>query len=173
MRMNLKYLALGLVASMFVCGDALAATSANVPIDVAFDTALSVTKDTNINFGVIADVTAGTYVISTAGAVVASNGGQVINDSTAEAGQVTVVGSATQHFTIEASAYNADGGATPSALMCKIGAGAETSCDTGSPLESAAGPGVGVAVSLGVTLTTTDLATDGDAPTVDVTVVYA
>jgi hypothetical protein len=170
---KMKYVALGLVASFFMCGEALA-VSQNVPIDIAFDTALSVAKDNNINFGTIADLTAGTYAINTAGAVTASAGGQVISSTNAAAGQLTVSGTtdAAARFNIVAAAYNANGGSTPSLLRCKIGAGAEASCDIASPVASTAPPGAGIVVKLGVTLTTTVAATTGDAPTVDVTVLY-
>ncbi len=93
-----KYLVLGILASFVSSGGAYAATQ-SVTANMTFDTALSLTKNADIQFGFLKAATAGTYVIDTTGAVTPSGGGVVIGGTPAF-GQITVVGSTTQTVAI-------------------------------------------------------------------------
>ncbi len=168
---RLKYLALGLIGSVAVCGGAYAATQ-SVTANMSFDSVLTLNKTQDINFGVVAALTGGTYVISTAGAVTPSNGGVVVGGTPAAA-SITVTGSATQTVAINTQSYSANNGVTPSAATCNYGGTAIANCDAGDTGLAAPGAG-GRTLTVGVTATVdgTQAAGSTAAPTFDVVVIY-
>ena len=170
MKINVKYLVLGLVGSMFMCGGALAAIQ-SVTANMAFDAALSLTKNADINIGTVKASQVGTYAINTVGVVTPSGGGVLIGGTPAF-GQITIVGSSSSPVTISTGSYVADHGVTPSAATCSYDGAAAVACDT--PLTSLAAPGAGKVLKLGVTAATDGTAAAGStaAPTFMVTVIY-
>ncbi len=170
MKISKKYLALGLLGSFMLSGGAYAATQ-SVTANMTFDTALTLTKNADIQFGLLKASTAGTYVISTAGVVTPSGGGVVIGGTPAF-GQITITGSTTQTVTISTGSYTAAGGVTLSAATCNYNGAAIANCDTGGT--GLAAPGAGKVLKLGVTAAAdgTQAAGATPAPTFVVTVIY-
>lgn len=167
---KIQYITLGLAASLFVCGAAMAADQP-VTADIAFDAALSLNKTADINFGIVKSLTTGTYAINTSGTVTPSNGGVVIGGSTSAA-SISITGSASQTVDISAGSYTADSGVTPSAAVCKYGAGAEQACS----YSGAAAPGAGgTTLLVGVTVAADGSQAAGSSatPSFTVTVVYS
>ncbi|MDD5586229.1 MAG: DUF4402 domain-containing protein [Alphaproteobacteria bacterium] len=153
---------------LLLAGSAFAVTQ-NVPIDVAFETALSVTKVNDINFGTVLAGQAGTYVISTTGDVSASDGGAFLGGTT-QAGSLTLFGNSTQTVDISVANYADDAGVTPSAATCAYDNGTAAPCS----LVSQAAPGTGKTLLVGVTLTvdgTQNVGTSAE-PSFDVVVNY-
>ncbi len=167
---RMKYLALALTASFFMCGGAQAATQ-SVTANMAFDSVLSLTKNADINFGTVKASTVGTYTINTAGTVTPAGGGVIVGGTTAF-GQITITGSASQTVSISTGTYTANNGVTPSAATCSYDGAAASACDT--PLTGLAAPGVGKVLRLGVTASSdgTQAAGATAAPTFVVTVIY-
>lgn len=148
--------------------DAFAATQ-SVTANITFDTALTLTKEADIDFGTVAAGVATTYTISTAGAITAGNATWLYG--TPAAGDITITGSATQGLTISTGTYTADANVTPSAATCAYDGGAASACDGGI---AGAAPGAGgKTLLLGVSATTTAAVTGSAAPTFIVTVVYS
>jgi hypothetical protein len=173
MRNAIKFLAIALFAagSLFASASASAAQAdtESVTANVAFDTPLTLTKNTDINFGYVKAAQTGTYVIDTAGAIVASAGGVWLT-GTHNAGSLTVVGSTTQTIDITAGNYAANGGVTPSAATCGYNGGGAAACS----LTTQAAPGAGKTILVGVQIVADGTQDPGDtaAPTFDVTVTY-
>lgn len=157
-------------AFFLIAADAQAATQ-SVTANVTFDAALTLTKVSDINFGIVKASTAGTYVISTAGVVTPSGGGVVVGGTPA-AGNITIAGSTTQTVAISTGSYVANAGVTPSAATCAYNGGASTACDT--PLTAQTAPGAGKTLKLGVTAVSNGTSAAGTtaAPTFTVTVIY-
>lgn len=171
MRAYAKYLGFAALTSLVVSGIAYAATQ-SVTANATFDSALTLTKNADINFGLLKSGTAGTYVMSTAGVITPSGGGVVVG-GTPVVGQITITGSATQTVAISTGTYTPNNGVTPSAATCEYNGTPIANCDTGGT-GLAAPSGVGKALKLGV-----QIAVDGSqaanstaAPTFVVTVVY-
>lgn len=162
----------GVAAAGLLCSSyAMAATQA-VTANIAFDTAISLTKNADINFGSVAAVTAGDYTIDTAGVVTAGGGG-VWLFGTPVAADINIVGSTTQAINITVGGYTAGGiggGVVPSAATCKYDGGAEAAC----PLNAQAAPGAGKTLKVGVKVTVDNAQTSGSAatPSFTVTVLY-
>ncbi len=170
MRMNTFNLA-ALAAIMVL--SASAATAANpqsVTANIAFETPLTITKNNDINFGMVQAAQAGTYTIDTVGTVTASGGGVSLG-GTQNAGNLTIAGSATQTIDILADNYAANGGVTPSAATCAYSGGAAAACS----LTTQTAPGAGgrtLLVGVQVVADGTQAAGATAAPTFDVTVSY-
>jgi len=169
MRINkpLTVIAIG-VAGLLGIGQAWSATQ-SVTANIAFDTPLTLTKTSDINFGTVTAANASTYRISTAGAVstVSGTGTQIYG--TTSAGSITITGSASDTITISAGSYTANNGVTPSNATCSYKGAAATAC-----LVTGAAPGSGTPLLLGV-----DVAADGTqaagstaAPTFVMSVTY-
>src|SRR4051812_47542694 len=71
----------------------------SISANIGFDTALGLTKKSDISFGTVKAGVADTYTITTAGNVVAAGAGQVVSGSGA-AGNITIAGSTTQTLNI-------------------------------------------------------------------------
>jgi Domain of unknown function (DUF4402) len=171
MRVYAKYLGFTALTGLIVSGIAYAATQ-SVTANATFDSALTLTKNADINFGLLKAATSGTYVISTAGVITPSGGGVVVG-GTPVAGSVTITGSATQTVAISTSGYTADAGVTPSAATCNYNGSPIANCDTGGT-GLAAPTGSGKTLLLGVQIVADGTQTAGStaAPTFVVTVVY-
>lgn len=170
-RMKKRFLALALTAGVtgMMTGYNAYAAVQSVTANIAFDTAISLTKNDDIDFGVVVAGTADTYTIDTAGAVTAAGAGVWLG-GTPTVGDITIVGSATQAVDITVGNYAANGGVTPANAQCSYDGGAEASCN----MAGAAAPGAGKTLLIGV-----DAIVDGTqaagataAPTFDITVVY-
>lgn len=166
-----KYLSFAAAASLLVCGVAYAATQ-SVTANATFDAALALTKNADINFGMLKAATSGTYVMSTNGAVTPSNGGVLVGGTPVN-GQITITGSATQTIAISTGSYVANAGVTPSAATCNYNNAAIADCDAGGTALAAPGAG-GKVLKLGLTIAAdgTQAAGSTAAPTFVVTVVY-
>lgn len=166
-----KYLSLAAAASLLVSGVAYAATQ-SMTANATFDSALVLTKNADINFGVLKAATSGTYVIGTNGTVTPSNGGVLISGTPAY-GQITITGSATQTIAISTGSYVANAGVTPSVATCNYNNVAIADCDAGGTGLTAPGAG-GKVLKLGLTITADGTQTAGStaAPTFVVTVIY-
>lgn len=166
--MKSGYTALALLGSMVLASVAFAATQ-TVTANISFDTPLSITKKSDINFGFVKAAQAGIYVINTAGAVTASAGGTTLGGAT-QAGSLAIAGSPTQAIDISVTNYVANSGVTPSAATCAYNGGVAAACH----LTSQPAPGAGKTLLLGVTATVngTQAAGTSAAPTFDVIVNY-
>lgn len=160
-------IATGLIAA--AATSAYAATQ-NVTANIAFDSALTIVKNADIDFGVVIEGVADTYTIDTAAVVTAAGPGEIIG-GTPVAGDLTISGSATQVIDISVANYVADNGVTPQNAICSYDGGAEADCNT---LTGVAAPGAGKTLLLGVEADVdgTQVAGDTAAPTFDVVVNY-
>jgi hypothetical protein len=137
----------------------------------AFDVGVTMSKNSDINFGTVNAHNSSKYRISTAGAVsVVTGTGTTLYGSTSAA-NITVSGSTADSIIISTSGYTADQGVTPSNATCSYDGSAASSCDAGI---SVAAPGAGKTLLLGV-----DVAADGTqaagttaAPSFTVNVAY-
>ena len=154
-------------------GVAHASGSMSMRAAVSFDTALLITKASDVNFGFVEASTAGTYTIDTSGHVTASNGGILLNSGSSSAGNLTVMGSTIQTIAIHTGSYITDHGVAPSAATCSYNGGAAVACDAG--LTAQAAPGAGATLRLGLTVMSDGTAAAGTTarPTFTVTVVYS
>ena len=119
---------------------------------IAFDSALGIVKNADINFDTVKAATADTYTISTSGVVSALGGAShLLGQNGATAGSITISGSATETISISVGGYTASNGDTPSAATCAYNGGGSGSCT----IAGAAAPGAGKTLLLGVTVTTT------------------
>lgn len=163
---NLK--ALALTAALLASTQAFAATQ-SVTANISFDTPLTLTKVSDINFGTVKAGVADTYTISTAAAVTAAGSGQWLF-GTKTAGNITVVGSSTNTVNISVSGLTADGGVTLANPTCKYGTGSVGTC----ALNAQVGPGAGKTLLVGIDAVVdgTQVAGATAAPSLTVTVVY-
>ncbi len=141
----------------------------NVSSSVSFDVPLTLTKQTDINFGTVKAVTASTYTITTAGAVSATGSGAALY-GTPTAGNITISGSAIQTINISVGSLVANNGVTLQNPTCSYNGGASGSCT----INSAAAPGGGKTLLLGIqaVVSGAQAANTSAAPTLIVTVVY-
>lgn len=153
---------------MQLAGDTQAATQ-SVIANIAFDMPLAITKNNDIDFGLVAAARSGTYVISPTGTVTASNGGHALG-GLQQGGSLTIAGSPTQAIDISAGNYAAHAGVIPSAATCLYDNGAAAPC----ALASQAAPDKGKPLLIGVTVTVDGSQKTGDyaAATFDVIVNY-
>ncbi len=173
MKLNRKILPLAVAASLLASAGAAYAADQSVTANVDFETALSLAKTADIEFGYVEALTSGVYTISTAGVVSASGTGVIIDDATAQVGTIGITGSTTQTLSISTGTYAVNNGVTPSAAFCSYDGGAAWSCDT--PGTSLTAPGAsGLDLDVGVTITAdgTQAAASTAAPTFVVTVIY-
>ena len=150
------------------------ASTQSVAASMTFDTALGITKVSDISFGLVkASATSGikSYTINTSGVVTSPNGGEVIGGNPTS-GSLTITGSNTQTVEISTGGYVPNNGVTLTAATCAYDGSAARSCDSG--LKSQAAPGEGKVLRLGVTAMSDGTAAIGStaSPTFVVTVVY-
>jgi len=159
------FLALGFLATQ----QAVNAATQSVTANIAFDTAIALTKNADIDFGVVEAGVADTYTITTGAVVTAAGAGQILG-GTPVAGDITIVGSATQTIAVSVGTLVADSGVTPANVTCAYDGGGSAACS----LTGQAAPGVGKTLLLGadVVVDGTQAAGSTAAPTFIVTVVY-
>lgn len=164
---KLGFRALIVAAALSCSADAFAATSV-VTANISFDTPLTLTPVTQINFGTVAAKTNATYTISTTGAVTTANGTWLYGQKSA--GSITIAGSTKDTINISVGSYTANGGVTPANATCSYNGGVAGSCN----ISTAAAPGAGKTLLLGVDVTTDGTQNAGStaAPTFTVTVAY-
>ena len=161
--------ALSLFVSLLGLSQDVQAVTQSVTANIAFDNAITLTKNADINFGVVKASTADTYTITTAGVVTPAGSGQVLG-GTAAAGNITIAGSSTQTVAISVGSYTANNGVTPANATCAYNGGGAGACS----LTGQAAPGAGKTLLLGVQAVVdgTQAAGTSAAPTFVVTVVY-
>lgn len=155
-------------AALLFSADAMAAT-VSVPVDIAFETPLSLVKTSDLSFGTVSAGVASTYTISTTGDITATGSGQWLK-GTKSAGAITISGSATDTINISVSDYAAQGGVTPANATCAYDGGSAGSCT----IASAAAPGAGKTLLIGADAIVDGTQTAGAVatPSLTVTVVY-
>lgn len=175
-----KKLAL-MAASAMITGALTQAALADVQTvtaNIAFLDTLTLTLNADINFGTVQANRVGDYTIDATTATVTTpafpgpNNGLLVDQTLAEAGDITITGVGS--IDISVGAYTANLGVTPSAATCKYGIDPEVPC-TDASLTTATAPGAGTNLLLGVTVHadgTQNTATSA-APTFDVTVVFS
>jgi hypothetical protein len=164
---NPVFRSLIIAAALLSSADALAATQ-SVTAHISFDTPLTLTKVSDINFGTVAAKTAATYTISTAGAVTSAAGTWLYG--TKSAGNITIAGSTSDTINISVGSYTANGGVTPANATCAYNGGSAGSCS----IATGVAPGTGKTLLVGA-----DAIVDGTqnggataTPSFTVTVVY-
>ena len=161
---------IGLVLILVVLGASqVRATTQSLSAHITFDTVLSITNNSNIDFGSVIAGQAGTYTLSPEGIITATNDGVVLG-GTPTAGDLTITGSTTQSIDISADNYVADNGVTPSAATCNYNDGTSSPCTLVSQLP----PGAATTLLVGVTLAVdgTQEVNTSAAPTFDIVVSY-
>jgi hypothetical protein len=157
-------------AAALISSNAMAATQ-SVTANIAFDTVLSLSKVTDIDFGVVKAGVTGTHVIAPGGTTVSDTGNAVWLSGSPHGGEITITGSATQTLTISAGSFVANESVTPSVAKCTYdGGGVDADCS----MATQAAPGGGKTLLVGVTVTLDGSASAGDTsqPTFVITVVY-
>ncbi len=136
---------------------------------IGFDSALALTKNSDIHFGTVSALKVSTYRMSTAGVLSTVSGTGIPLYGTTAAANIHIAGSATDGITISAGGYTANNGVTPSNARCSYNGGAAAACAM-----TGAAPGAGKTLLVGV-----DVAADGTqaagtsaAPTFTITVTY-
>jgi len=156
-------------AALLFSADAMAATQ-SVTANLAFDSPLVLTKNSDINFGTVIAGTASTYTITTAGTVTATGSGQTLYGTKAAA-SITIAGSATDTVNISVGGYTAQGGVTPANATCAYNGGTAGSCTiTGA---AAAGTGKSLLIGVDATVDGTQAAGAKATPSFTVTVTYS
>lgn len=177
---NIKNMKMKMAVLAGVAGLALYSTNAmavtqSMTANIAFDTAITLTKNFDINFGFVTAGQVNTYALDTAGAVTVSGAGTgVWLGGTKVVGNIKVNGSATQTIDVIANNYAAAGGVTPSLARCKYGAAAEASCNTAMVGLAGPGGGAGTILLVGISAAAdgTQAAGATAAPTFDIVVTY-
>ena len=146
------------------------ATTANVSANISFAAVLTVTKNSDIDFGIVLANQSDTYTINTAGTVTSSGSGQSLGGA-ATAADLTIAGSVSQLINITANNYVINSGVTPQNATCSYAGGAETAC---SSLTSVAAAGAGTTLLVGVEAVVdgTQAAGSTAVPSFDVVVTY-
>lgn len=167
-RNNYKKLICALAISVFIPAVSYSATQ-SVTANIAFDTALTLTKNNNISFGTVKAATSGTYTVSTASAISAGSGGVVLYGTPA-AGSITIAGSTTQTINVAAQNLGTDSGVQITATTCNYNSGGSGSCT----IASGAAPGAGKTLLVGATVSVDGSQSAGStaAPTLDIVVNY-
>lgn len=166
--LKMSFLIAAVIVNVSFTGQALAVTQ-SMTANIAFDTPLSLTKTSDINFGTVKIGTADTYTITTAGTVTASGAGEQLY-GTPTAGSITVSGSATQSINISAGDYVPNGGVALQNATCSYNGGAPGSC----AISNAETPGSGKTLLVGVQAIVdgTQVAGATAAPSFTVTIAY-
>jgi len=162
----------GAAGLAFYSSNAMAVTQ-SVTANIAFENAVTLTKNFDINFGFVTALSASTYKIDTAGAVTTTAGTGVWLGGTKVVGNILIQGSATQTIDIIANNYAANNLVTPSLARCKYGAAAEASCNT-AMVGLAAPGGAGTTLLIGISAAAdgSQAAGTAAAPTFDIVVTY-
>jgi len=171
--MSIRKLFAGLsvaAVALMIVPDAWSSTQ-SVTANIAFDTPLTLTKTSDINFGTVTAVNASTYQITTAGAVTTTAGTGAYLYGATTAGSITIAGPTADTLTISVGGYTANNGVTPSNASCAYNGGAAV---TPCSYTTAVAPGAGKTLLLGATVAAdgTQAAGTTAAPTFTVTVTY-
>lgn len=162
------------VAGLALYSTGATAATQSVTANIAFESAITLTKNFDINFGFVTALSASTYAISTAAVVTTTAGSGVQLGGTSVAGNILIQGSATQTISITANSYTANNGVTPSLARCKYGVAAEAACDSMAGGGVAAPTGAGTTLLVGVSVAASGAQAAGTtaAPTFDIVVNY-
>ena len=163
----------GVVGLALYSTDATAMTT-TMPISIAFDSAITLTKITDVNFGIVTALQANTYKITTLGVVTKTGGAGtgVWLGGTHTPGNYLIKGSATATINITAQNYVANNAVTPSLATCAYNGGAEVACTT---LTAQLAPtAVGKTLLFGISVTASGAQAAGTTalPTFDIVVTY-
>ncbi len=168
--MKKSLLALYLFVAICMVANGVRAATQSVTANISFDTALTLTKNADINFGTVEALTAETYTITSAGVVTAAGVGEILY-GTKNAASITIEGSTTQTINISVGNYAANNGVTPSNATCNYNAAGAGTC----ALNAVAAPAAGKILLIGVDAAVGGAQAAGTsaAPTFDITVVYS
>jgi len=166
---NPAFRSLIVAAALLSSADAFAATSV-VTANISFDTPLTLTSVSQINFGTVAAKTNATYTISTTGAVTTTTGNWLYG--TKSAGSINIAGSTKDTINISVSGYTAQGGVTPAKATCSYAGGTAASCDNTQITGAAPGTGKILLIGLDAQVDGTQAAGATATPSVVVTVAY-
>jgi hypothetical protein len=168
-----KYLAALLLGGSLLSGAALAANnSATAPVTATlnFDTPLSLTVNSNMNFGTLQARLANAYTITPEGVLSATTPAGILYGTTSQA-KLTVAGSTTDLINIQVTGEGTANGITLSGAKCSYGTVVDQACDT-TALASQAAPGAGTTLLVGLTATTDNTVTGTQTPSFNVVVTY-
>jgi hypothetical protein len=147
------------------------AATQSVTANIAFDTPLTLTKNSDIDFGTVTANNASTYTITNLGVITTTAGTGAYLYGAASSGSITIAGSSTDTVAISVGGYTANNGVTPSNASCSYqGRLVYAPCS----IAAGAAPGAGgIPLYLGVDVTTdgTQAAGTSAAPSFTVTVV--
>lgn len=168
--MKKSLLALCLFGTALAGSQLVYAATQSVTANIAFDTALTFTKNSDIEFGTVQALTAETYTISTAGVVTAAGSGLILYGTPAAA-DIDIAGSTTQTIDISVTNLTANGSVSLANPTCDYNGGGSGTC----ALNGAAAPGAGKKILIGIdaVVPNTKAAGSTAAPTFDLVVVYS
>ncbi len=169
MKTHIALLTLGIICFLG-CATAYAATQ-SVTALLKFDSPITLTKNADIDFGIVsAGVAPTTYTISTAGTVTTASGPGEVLGGTSHAGKITINGSLTTVMNISVGSFvTGSQGTVLSNPTCSYDGGAAGSCN----IIGASGPGAGKVLLLGVDATAPNIPiVTTDAPSFTVTALY-
>jgi hypothetical protein len=138
---------------------------------VTFDRALSVSKNSDMNFGTVSAGVATTYRLFTTGNVTVITGTGQRLYGTPVPGNITISGSSTQTINISAGSFVANNGVSLTTARCAYDGGGEGSCT----INGAAAPGAGKTLLIGVRAVVDGTQASGSsaAPSLTITVLYS
>lgn len=147
------------------------AATQSVTVNMEFDTELALTKNSDIDFGLLKAGVNDTYTMDTTGSITPSGAGVVLG-GTPTVGDIDITGSTTQVIDITANNYVANGGVTPSAATCNYNGGGEAACTTLTGVAAPTGAGKNLLVGVAIAADGTQVAGATPAPTFDIVVNY-
>ena len=171
--MKTKLLVSVAVVALVAFSSASQAVSTSIAANITFESAITLTKNADINFGKVTANQANTYKITTGGVVTTTGGAGtgVYLGGTTSAANVKITGDATQTINISASNYQPAVGVTPSLATCSYNGGTEVACTTLSN-QIVSGTGKTLLIGASVTADGTQNAGSTATPTFEITVTY-
>lgn len=137
-----------------------------VTAHIGFDTPVSLTKNSDMDFGTVSSGTADTYTLASDGTVTAAGPGERLFGNPA-AGNIAITGSSTQTINISAGAYTTDNGVTLQNATCAYNGAPAVPC----AITAAAPPsGAGKPLLIGVQAVTDGTQTPGTVATPGLTI---
>ncbi len=136
-----------------------AATPEPVVVNVQFVTAITITEQNSLSYGLLDEALNTETIIIAPDDTVSGTGTAFVLGGTQEAGQVTITATSGQAATILVNNVSNNTGYTLGTFMCTYDGGASTACDSNMGVTTVAS----AIVLIGATLTGTNAAVDGVA----------